>query len=730
MLLWLSLVSLAVMGQVEVTHGTYDRTPIAGAAVNLPIRQDPDDPVRVDDVEVRGRRGSAMVPPQIELNGAEIDALGAWDISEVLQRLGETYGVGGAPLIVINGKRVANPSAFTGFPPDALVRAEVLPEEATSLYGGAPGQRVVNLVLQRRFQSHDGRVSGGQPTQGGTSSLAAQLRRSEIDGPRTVQMSARASRDTALHADERDQNEGEELAGSAVNLRPAVDLAALHLSTTRPLGDWSTVLTLDGQRRESTSRVLFGDAIVDTLRRNESLGGALGLSGRVLGWQVQANATAQASRAHESGFGDTRSENRMVGLSGSAGRTLIELPAGPLIANINGHLMDNRSNVERDEEQTTSAFQLREAKGSLAVPLAKAGVRKGVMRGVGDLLATVGGGVRDTDAGSGDEVNAALAWTPQRKVRLNGVWSAANDSIADNLRSAPPYHDTPRVVFDFRTGQALEIVPIMGGNPSLRQPHSERLSLTASLGPFTRWSLFINLGYQRDTTTNGVGSLPDLTEDVEAIFPERFQRDNDGRLISVDYRPLNLGSNLTEGLTSSLNFNIPPPSAEAGGGEARILRIALNHSFRLRNRLSLANGLPELDRLKGDGGGVSGQDARLLIDAQRGHWGLNVSARWQDGYRTRRFSGKDGLSDLLLEPFAAVDLNLSFRMASPRASSVDNGDASRQRGGGLQVGLEISNLFDERPKARLGDGSPAPGYGRNAQDPVGRTVRMTLHRRF
>jgi len=41
MLLWLPLVSLAVMGQVEVAHGAYDRTPIAGAAVNLPIRQDP-----------------------------------------------------------------------------------------------------------------------------------------------------------------------------------------------------------------------------------------------------------------------------------------------------------------------------------------------------------------------------------------------------------------------------------------------------------------------------------------------------------------------------------------------------------------------------------------------------------------------------------------------------------------------------------------------------------------
>jgi hypothetical protein len=46
------------------------------------------------------------------------------------------------------------------------------------------------------------------------------------------------------------------------------------------------------------------------------------------------------------------------------------------------------------------------------------------------------------------------------------------------------------------------------------------------------------------------------------------------------------------------------------------------------------------------------------------------------------------------------------------------------------MNLEIENLFDARPGARLGDNSPAPGYGRDIQDPVGRTVRLTLQRRF
>ena len=40
------------------------------------------------------------------MNGAEIDALGAYDIGEVLERLGETLGVGETPMVIVNGKRV------------------------------------------------------------------------------------------------------------------------------------------------------------------------------------------------------------------------------------------------------------------------------------------------------------------------------------------------------------------------------------------------------------------------------------------------------------------------------------------------------------------------------------------------------------------------------------------------------------------------------------------------
>src|SRR5690606_37524174 len=123
----------------------------------------------------------------------------------------------------------------------------------------------------------------------------------------------------------------------------------------------------------------------------------------------------------------------------------------------------------------------------------------------------------------------------------------------------------------------------------LRAPETERLSLTASLGPFTAGGLSSNLSYQRVQSADAVGFLPELTEDVEAAFPERIRRGADGRLISVDYRPINLDSLLTESLGAGLNFQLPRPSGVAAS-EATVLRVAFSHSLQLGNRVSLRAG--------------------------------------------------------------------------------------------------------------------------------------------
>jgi len=723
---WLPLVAAVVMGNGGASIEEVTAEP------DQVVSEDPrlDKPVQVEDVEVFGRRGAALTPPEIELDGADIDALGAWSIDDVLKRMDETLAIGGQPLVLINGRPTPNVSAYTGFPPDALVRAEVLPPEASGLYGAVAGQRVVNLVLQPRFSSYDGRAMGARPTQGGTSTLSGELRRSGIAGRNTHQFGLRVSHETALRAGERDRSlitDGPE--ADRATLRPQSDVLSANLSLTRGLGDWSGVFSLNGQMQDSRSVAQVGAGAVESRRRSDSLGVSGGVSGNLLGWLVQTNLNGQIGRNREAGLQDMTSDTLSLGLTGSGQRSLIELPSGPLTANLTANFQGSRSTVERSQDRTVHSFQTNSARGVLTVPLSKSG-GAGWRGRLGDIAATFGAGMRESGGGGGEDVSAGFTWTPRRSVRLNGEWAASTDSVPDIQRSEPQYYGDPIVVFDFRTGEAIEVLPIRGGNPDLTPPESERWRISASVGPFTSWNLSGNLGYTRAELTNGIGSLPELTEDVEAAFPDRFHRDVDGRLISIDYRPLNLSSTLTENLNTGVNFNLPRPAA-AAGQDVTIMRVALNHSLQLSNVARLRAGLPEMDRLKGDGGGVARQNASVLLDARRGRWGANISARWQEGYRTRRTGGQDGPDDLIIAPFTMVDLRFNFQMTSSgRGIGTGGDDAPRRRSTGLQLSLDISNLFDARREARLGDGSPAQGYGRDMQDPLGRTVRLTLQRRF
>ncbi|PZT99002.1 MAG: hypothetical protein DI624_06505 [Brevundimonas sp.] len=152
----------------------------------------------------------------------------------------------------------------------------------------------------------------------------------------------------------------------------------------------------------------------------------------------------------------------------------------------------------------------------------------------------------------------------------------------------------------------------------------------------------------------------------------------------------------------------------------------MNHSWNLSNASTIHSGLPSMDRLAGDGGGMSRRRAGLAVDLSRGAWGVNAAANWRDGYRTSRTIGQDGPDDLRLDAFSTVDLKFSYQFAGP---SPEGGGRAR-RGTALQLEFAIANLFDTRPSARLGDGRPAPGYGRDDQDPVGRTILLSLKRRF
>lgn len=687
---------------------------------------DPETLTVLEDVVVQGRRGATDLIPERELGADEIDALNAWDIGEVISRLGETFGDGQSPVVIINGRRILDPGNFTGFPPDALSRVEILPPEAAALYGEDPSRRVLNVVLVPEFRSREGQAGVRAPTAGDTTGATLDVRQSSIQGDDTRQYGLQLSRDTALWASDRPGYRGGVLPGSDVTLRPESRSVTANAAVTGAIGDWAASLNAATSGRSERFRTAAGEA----RQRGHSLSLNGGLGGEWGGWTVRGGVNGAFSEGRQTGLSDARSRTLGLGVHGAASRALFTLPAGPVQLNLNGRWSrtESRSQVLADESRRSSdAFDLR---AGIGVPLSQSPRRgrPGTTAGGrwGDLSLTLGGQVGQSGGsdlrGGG---NGALSWTPIRQLRLSGQWAVSVESPSDGQRYDPIIQAPPRTVYDFQTGEAVEIAPLMGGNPDLRQQRQDRISVSALIGPFTAWRVQSNLTWARVETTDQIGALPLLSPAAEAAFPERFVRDQAGRLVEIDQRPINMAAARSE--TLSFNLNMTLPLGERAS--ERALQLGLTQRLGLHDTLTIREGYPVLDRLAGDGGGAGRGQTSLRLDLRLAALGVNLDARRRDGGRVRRNVGTDGPDDLRLAAFTAVDLKVSYRFRPPGGEAAESG-GRRGSDSDLKMELEVVNLFDARPRATLGDGRPAPGYGRDDMDPIGRTLRLSLSRRF
>ena len=98
-----------------------------------------------------GIRGEVDAPEQpiVVYDEADIAAYGASSIADLIAATapqtgsGRGRGGGGHPAILINGQRISNFREMRNFPPEAIRRMQVLPEEVAQRYGFAPNQRVI-----------------------------------------------------------------------------------------------------------------------------------------------------------------------------------------------------------------------------------------------------------------------------------------------------------------------------------------------------------------------------------------------------------------------------------------------------------------------------------------------------------------------------------------------------------------------------------------------------------
>ena len=114
------------------------------------------------------------IPPTDTLSEADITAVGASSVADVLAAIAPQTGSGrgrggGPPVILLNGQRISSFRELRDLPPEAIKQVQIFPEEVALQYGFRPDQRVVNFILKDNFASFNAETDYSVPEKGGFS---------------------------------------------------------------------------------------------------------------------------------------------------------------------------------------------------------------------------------------------------------------------------------------------------------------------------------------------------------------------------------------------------------------------------------------------------------------------------------------------------------------------------------------------------------------------------------
>ncbi|HET7708368.1 MAG TPA: TonB-dependent receptor [Sphingomicrobium sp.] len=574
----------------------------APAAVQPALPAD-DEAADEDEIVIVGQRDPNAVigdiPPENTLSSRDIRAYGASSIAELLDAVGaQTHSSRGRdmgpPVVLLNGKRISGFREIRDLPPEAILRMDILPEEVALKYGYRADQRVVNIVLRPRFRSTAARLDGEFPTEGGRVGETADVTRLMIGDNGRTTLNAHVEGSSALTESERDIA-FDPTAGSADprDFRTLIGsrrLGRVGGTVNRTLfGDVSS--TLDGQIEASEGRSLLGPSVIaigDPLRRDtDSLSARLGgaLNGQKDKWRWSLTGAYDIARAvtrtdREDAALLTASRDRSRSLSQTAGADFVangpfaELPAGP--ANLTVRLGADRRDLDgRTRRGTTvTASDLGRTRGSAALnvdlPVSR---RNKDFAALGNLSLNANAEVENlSDFGTLTTVGGGIFWSPVNP--LNLIASVTREEGAPSLQQlGDPVLVTPNArIFDYTTGQTVQVDATTGGNPALDADKRTVWKLGGTFKPSSKVDLDLRADYTRTRIDNPLARFPGPTAAIEAAFPERFTRDSGGRLVAVDFRPVNYDRSARDEFRWGFNFTKPLRTARPSQSTMQQLR--------------------------------------------------------------------------------------------------------------------------------------------------------------
>jgi iron complex outermembrane receptor protein len=595
------------------------------------------------------------ITPDLELGPADIQSYGVSSVTELLDELApqtqsDQGRSSGAPVVLLNGRRISGFNEVQNIPTEAILRVDILPEEVALKYGFTADQKVVNIVLRRRFRAVTAELTGGGPTEGGQETGAAEGDLFRVRGDNRINLDVQYQGSSDLDYAARGLSGSPSGAPAAVttanvptpgdlskfrDLSPATQSLTANavISRTLPAGFSGTVnatlgttgsqsmqglptlnLTVPGTNPFAPGGVATAyDRYVTGLGPLEQsvtgwtahLGGTLNKD--VGKWRLSfttaydhadsltaSSAGVDASplqgllNANSTSFNpfvaipnamlaiNPQTEARSLSDSGNAqflaNGPVIKGPAGALFASLK--IGDTESGFSAYTQRMGLAQSIGlsrndfNAQANFDLPLTS---RRNHFLGMfGELSVNLHTAVDQlSDFGTLRSLGYGLNWQPISEVRL--IVSNTRDQAAPTVQQiGNPTVLTPGVrLYDYATGQTVDVTTVTGANPSLTSDHRDVFKVGLTLKPISSQDLTITANYIDSHINNPIQTFPAATAQIEAAFADRFIRDADGELVEENLTPVNFAYQERRDIRWGINYSRPigrqPPPRPPGG---------------------------------------------------------------------------------------------------------------------------------------------------------------------
>ena len=530
-------------------------------------------------------RGSVIgdIPPEDVLDSRDVRATGATTINELLDalapQLGSAQGRGGErPILLLDGRRTSGFREIRDIPTEAISRVEILPEEVALKYGYRADQKVVNIVLRERFRSTAVSVAGQTATEGGYLGGEADVTRLMLNREGRTTINVHAEGNGMLTEDERSirydslpPGTDEDAAGAARSLIGSQRLLRGGVTVNRTIwDDVSATFNAEAEHNEGRSLIGLGELILDPLgRRAISDSGHLGfaLNSSNSGWQWSLTGNADLDRRRTRTERDdlifiadrTRETTASGDLTATANGKLFALPAGDASATVTLAADTVHLESERERQGDTDDSSVGRTSGRAAVnvdlPVSR---RNRDFSALGNLTLNFNAEVAQlSDFGTLTKIGAGANFSPAERLNFIGSWSREEGAPSINQLGDAIIETPDARVFDFTTGETVLVTAVTGGNPDLDADRRTVWKLGANWQPFEETDLRLRGEFVSARIDRPIRSIFGPTETLEDAFPERFERDADGRLFRVDLRPINFDEARRDTLRIGFDFSKP-----------------------------------------------------------------------------------------------------------------------------------------------------------------------------